>query len=339
MRHASHLQYLTILLVTVALVGCQADITSPMEGPEYNSVTAQATQSQSNSCVPTGTGLTAKVVNQDVIRQTIEIGDCDVGAYFDEDGVVKKSTFNQPNNNPAPSEQFLVRVEGDAEVDVTNSKFHVTEGYGDQIVHVGLIDGATGDVTRNVLTGRKRAGILLDGSGTSAVVKGNKLTGVGPTTSGWAENGIQVSRGATGTVKNNKVADHWWDDKSFASSGVIVFGSDDVTVHGNTLRGNDLAVALVGDGNKAKRNQAGVSHSKAQTTGFAGAFVSGDPNSVQNNVFGSNPTDPADYGIFDAGTNTTIKRNVINGFSTAIESGNNVDENVLTPAADRSPNS
>lgn len=297
-----------------------------------------AAASDGTTCHPTGTGLTAKVVNEDVVGDTIDVEDCDVGAFFDEAGTVSNATFVQPDDDPAPNVQYLVRVEG-AQVDVSNSTFDVTDDYQHQIVDIGYLDGASGTIANNTLTGFKRAGILLDGTGTSGTVRDNELTGVGPKDTGWAENGIQVSRGAGGVVRDNDVTDHWWDKRDFCSSGVIVFGADNVTVGHNTVKASDCGIILAGDGNESVRNHIVVHHRNADTVGFLGVGVFGDENDVLKNNIRSHPTHSADTGIFVQGDGNVVQRNIVNGFEEGVVVVGDGEEsnNVATPAGSQAP--
>lgn len=277
-------------------------------------VTDETRFSHGSTCHATGTGLTAKVVNEDVIGATIEIGDCDVGAFFDEDGVVKNASFVQTDATPAPNVQDLVRVEG-AQVDVTDSDFHVAPDYVHQIVHIGYRDGATGVIAGNTLTGFKRAGILLDGEGTSATIQRNEVVGVGEKATGWAENGIQISRGATGTVTDNRISDHWWDENDFLSSGLLVFAADEVTAQRNTLEGNDGSILLFGDRNNAIHNVVRATapdDSKDGTLHF-GAIVSGEDNGVRQNDFTTATQADAGIFVFAGSANTKLIRNSFDG--------------------------
>lgn len=290
------------------------------------------------ACQPTGTGLTAVLVNEDVVGSTIDIGDCDVGAFFNVNGVVQEATFLQPDDDPGPSVQFLVRVEG-AKVDVTDSEFNVTETYEDQIVHVGYLDGASGFITDNNLTGFKRAGILLDGEGSSGQVRGNMLDGVGPKSTNWAENGIQISRGASAVVRDNVVTNHWWDLTDFCSSGIIIFQSDNVTAFTNTVEGNDCGIFLWGDRNDALQNSVVVEHKDATVSGdpdgsagFGGVLIVGDNNGVRQNVIEGDDKAVAGIWVFGGGTNNKLIRNSITGFDQEIlDSG---DETKLPPPFD-----
>lgn len=275
------------------------------------------------ACQSTGTGLTAVVVNEDVVDQEIDVGDCDVGAYFDEDGTVDGAVITQADDDPGPSEQHGVRVDG-ADVRVTDSEVDVTEDYVHQFVAVGYRDGATGLIADNTITGFHRTGILLDGSGTSAEVRGNEVIGVGPKSAGWAENGIQISRGATGTVKDNAVRDHWWDLNNFVSSGILVFDAADVTVQRNSLSGNDAAIALQGDRNNVIHNTVDATDEDGDVSGIfhAGAIVySGEDNGLrQNELTSGSPSGSVSFGIFVTGaaTNTKLIRNSLDGFATPI---------------------
>lgn len=273
----------------------------------------------SSHCIPTGYGtLTANYVNTDIVGITVDV-DCDVGAFFDEDGVVDGATFKGTFDN-AQSRQYGVLVVG-ADVDVRNSNFDVEVDYPGQWVGTAHREGATGVVADNEMTGFKRAGILVDGAGSSATVRGNTVIGVGPKSSGWAENGIQISRGATGVVSQNVVKDHWWDLNNFVSSGIIVVGSDDVTVQHNTLAGNDAALAIAGDRNNVSNND--VDATADGTSIFhAGAIVyGGTDNALVNNTFTSGSPDGSfNFGIFVVGgsDNTKLIRNSITGFNTPL---------------------
>lgn len=311
------------IALAFAVAGCESDVSLAPDGDAGGpAVSSAVVDGDEVSCRDTGTGLTAALVNQDVVGRTVDIGDCDVGAFFDEDGAVRGSTFEQPDPDGAGAgtDQFLVRVEG-AEVDVTDSEFVVTDDYRRQIIHVGLAAGASGAVAGNELTGFKRVGILLTGEGTSGTVKRNELTGVGEKEEGWAENGVQVSGGATATVSANTVEDHWWDRNDFVSSGVIVFGSDGVTLHRNAFAGNDASIVLVGDEINAIHNTVEASApdgSRDGTQHFGAIVSSGEDNGLRQNEFTS-ATD-ADVGVFvsAASVNTKLIRNTFDGFAEEI---------------------
>ncbi len=91
-------------------------------------------------------------------------------------------------------------------------------------------------------------GITARSAGTSALIDGNTVFGIGPTPD-IAQNGIQVSFGATGTVTGNVVGDAVYTGPSYGSSGILVYASPNVAVTNNTVSNTQYAVAVVGEGN------------------------------------------------------------------------------------------
>ena len=71
-------------------------------------------------------------------------------------------------------------------------------------------------------------GITADGSGTVATITGNYVVGIGATTL-IAQNGIQVSDGANGSVKNNTVTDDVYISPEggpyYSASGILLYDS------------------------------------------------------------------------------------------------------------------
>ena len=58
-----------------------------------------------------------------------------------------------------------------------------------------------------IITGYAKNGITIDGFGSDGDIHDNTVSGFGPT-SVVAQNGIEISRGATGEVYNNSVSDN-----------------------------------------------------------------------------------------------------------------------------------
>lgn len=200
-----------------------------------------------DGCQDADDDLTAKYVNTSVIGDVVEVGECDVGVYFDEaapaNARVQGATI--VGNPDYADDQIGVLAHG-ASVRVANSTFEMlpdTAGsYPRQYVHINLRAGADGHVVGNDLKGNHRVGIVARGAGTTATIRGNSVNGSGAINEGWAENGIQVSYGATGTVMANEVRDHWWGGGD-VSSGILIFESDGVMVRGNELAGNEASIA------------------------------------------------------------------------------------------------
>lgn len=299
-----------VLTLAVAVGACErAEILEPSASASL--------QGSVSGCEPTGTGLTAKVVNRDVVGDTVDVGSCDVGAFFSESGRVRGAAFVQPDTdaNSGNGVQYAVLAVDGARVDVRGSSVAVTDDYARQFIGIGLRDGARGTIADNTVTGFHRVGILLEGAGTAATVRRNVVTGIGEKTSGWAENGIQVSGGARGTLVDNEVADHWWDENDFLSAGVIVIQADGVTLRGNRLAGNDAGMVLFGDRHKAVRNRLRATAPDGQREGTLhyGALVSGRNNALVHNDFRTGTAADVGIYVFAGSRNTKLIGNAFSG--------------------------
>ena len=103
--------------------------------------------------------------------------------------------------------------------------------------------GTTGKATieDNVICGYQKGGIVVDNVGSEADIIGNQITGWGETPV-IAQNGIQVSRGATAIVQENTVSGHWYTGDNWSSAGILLYEAGDTTVTGNTLNKNQVAI-------------------------------------------------------------------------------------------------
>jgi hypothetical protein len=100
------------------------------------------------------------------------------------------------------------------------------------------------------ITEHQKIGIVVDGTGSDATITGSTVQGVGATPL-IAENGVQVSRGATATVSGNTITAHECDHTSCGpdpltqtqSIGVLLSNAGAGTVvQFNSLSSNDIAV-------------------------------------------------------------------------------------------------
>lgn len=98
----------------------------------------------------------------------------------------------------------------------------------------------------NVQTYQKN-GITVDGAGTTTTISNNYVVGQGPTT-GAAENGIQVSDGATGTIKLNDVVDDVYSPSTVGASGILIYDSGSLTIHANTVSNTQFGIVIFSDG-------------------------------------------------------------------------------------------
>jgi parallel beta-helix repeat protein len=154
----------------------------------------------------------------------------------------------------------------------------------------GTAGAGTAKVTGNSVSNYFGAGILVDGSGGSATVKSNTVTGRGAANGGIAQYGVQVSRGATARVESNTVT----NNTNGNNSGGIYFFQDGGTnsvAAKNTVSGNDIGIWLdTSSGTCAGAIQV-VNNDVTGNTGYAGIFVQNTNNvEVENNSVFNNTT-------------------------------------------------
>jgi len=93
------------------------------------------------------------------------------------------------------------------------------------------------NVTGNTVSSYQKTGVLVKGQ-VSAVVTGNTVTGYGPV--GFiAQNGIQVSAGATAAVNTNTIKNNDYTPKSLDACGLLIFQANGVKVGKNAFSGNE----------------------------------------------------------------------------------------------------
>jgi hypothetical protein len=167
-----------------------------------------------------------------------------------------------------------VLVEGGASLTLADS---VVEQIGDfplqgcqSGVGVDAGDSLTGQVGHATLTddtikAYQKNGVVIDGPGSTAKITGTTVTGSGPTPV-IAQNGIQISFGATGSVSHSIVSDNNYtgtpaeegDYPTYADGILVAGGGGSVCgignssplvrgarITGNTLTNNDVGVQLV----------------------------------------------------------------------------------------------
>jgi parallel beta-helix repeat protein len=176
-----------------------------------------------------------------------------------------------------------------------------------------LATTGTATISHNTIDGYQKAGIVVDNTGSSAVIHHNTISGAGSTAL-IAQNGIQISRGATADVNHNTVSGNLYAPQSDASTGILLYQSGAVTVEQNTLLNNDIGIdAIVANGSKIDHNQVtGSTFDGIVLDSTTGATL--DYNTTNNNGFrdsSSNPTADAGIALVNS-KNNTITQNTSN---------------------------
>jgi nitrous oxidase accessory protein NosD len=154
-------------------------------------------------------------------------------------------------------------------------------------------------ITRNLIDRFQKNGITVDNTGSRATILGNVITGIGPTPV-IAQNGVQISRGAYGVVRGNRISDHSYDfPLVFSSSGVILYGdavdgspAPGTTVAENVIFRNDDNIVAYGT------TRARILDNRAtNSTFYDGIYMAVD--SVENLIEGNYLRDNAEHDCHD----------------------------------------
>jgi len=203
----------------------------------------------------------------------------------------------------------------------------------------------TGKVTieDNTVQAFQKNGITAN-DGVQAYIGGNTMYGLGAT-SGAAENGVQFSFGATGTVVKNRIGDEIWAPDQFgdtgdAAAGILVYDSAGVTIQGNGLSATQYGIVVASDGTMPADGAQITSNSVGRTYLYDSVDVCGAGNATitGNNLQGSDEAGihlDSSCGTPSAGN--TVTGNTINGACAGILEGTgssgNVSSNTITTAA------
>ena len=172
-------------------------------------------------------------------------------------------------------------------------------------------DGSSAVVVQdNSVHDYQKNGITASGTGTSLVARRNKVTGLGPTPH-IAQNGIQLSFGAGGTIENNVVANHVWsrctaDDCAFVSTNILVFqAADGAVTRGNTVVNSQVSIDYF-------QTNGGTIQGNDVTQSSPFDAISVDGGSSNNMIQGNVLSHSDEAGIFLDGNGNTVRRNTVN---------------------------
>jgi len=270
---------------------------------------------------------------------------------------IRQFTIQGPGDGPCDSIEYGVRV--DSGGSATIEKNHITHirdaPFGGcqngNAVQVGrAAESTTGSATvkDNTIDDYQKTGVVVSNNGSSATVQNNTIQGVGPTAL-IAQNGVQVSGGATGSVKNNDISGNVYTPQTFVSTGVLLFSPGAVTVENNNVHDNDVNVYdfLSSTAVSIKNNEtyggtfdgfdvvsssgATLENNKAHDNLFDGVYLSDTAggNTLRNNELTSNGEDGInlDSANDNTLTNNKTRSNSRDGVHASSGSTNNTIQN------------
>lgn len=137
--------------------------------------------------------------------------------------------------------------------------------------------GTTGTATiqNNTIVGYQKNGVTVSNVGSSALVENNTVTGAGAVNF-IAQNGVQVSGGATATIRGNTISGHSYTPFTWVSTGVLIYDAD-ANTQGNTISQNQVGIYHIDgngthDGNLINATAAGTA-----SPGFWGVIADDPP--------------------------------------------------------------
>ena len=217
------------------------------------------------TCQPTGfirdgINMTAAVIggaNTDVNASTAGgTPACNIGVYVPpgSSAAIYQSQIHGANYFGVVANASHASVAGNHVYDIGESPFNGSQhGVGvffttleqDGVTSTGA--AASGNIMLNTIDSYQKNGVVVNGPGAVISTTDNTVTGEGQITY-IAQNGIQYSRGAAGTVKTNTISDNWYADSPDAvqACGLLYFNSDAVKASGNKFRGDEQNVCNFG---------------------------------------------------------------------------------------------
>lgn len=181
------------------------------------------------------------------------------------------------------------------------------------------------DILNSSVHDYQKTGILANELGTDVVVKGNAITGIGPTPA-ISQNGIQIGFGAKARIEDNSIINHIYalctqpsdPPCQESATNIILFDVSNVRVHRNNLGKSQTNILLFGNSNEVKSNVI------FDSDVWDGVAIFGDKNDVSgNSIFNSD-----EAGVYVDGNQNKVVGNTINEAPIGIlEAGASSDNN------------
>ncbi len=145
-----------------------------------------------------------------------------------------------------------------------------------QVGRAALSTSGTAEITNNLIEAYQKNGITVSHTGSDAAITGNTVTGAGPTAV-IAQNGIQVSGGATATISGNTVGRHSYTPFAYVSTGLLLYGAGTVDTLNNTVSENQVGIYIIETNGVHDGNVISASGAGTGSPGFWGLVVDAPP--------------------------------------------------------------
>lgn len=249
------------------------------------------------------------------------------------DVTIRDFTISGPGGGGCDSIRYGVRVGEGASAKIRGNHITMIHDFpfsgcqnGNAIQIGRQFEASTGsaEITNNGIDTYQKTGIVVDNAGSNATISHNLIVGVGSTVT-IAQNGVQVSRGATASVQHNEINDNMYSPMTFVSTGVLLFQPGAaVDVSHNKLRRNDETIySISAVGPKIQHNDiavstfdgiglddtsgAAVAHNTSEVSGLDGIWVASTSanNTIAHNKMKNNTEHDAHDDSVGTGTGGT----------------------------------
>jgi nitrous oxidase accessory protein NosD len=170
---------------------------------------------------------------------------------------VRDFIITGPGDGGCDSLRFGVRVDGGGSATIRDNHItHIRDILPPPALSgcqngVGILVGrqfegqiGTAKILDNTIDNYQKGGIVVDNTGSSAEVAHNVTFGVGPSGT-IAQNGIQISRGATAAVHHNEVSGHAYLGPDEATGILLFLGGGGVLVEHNRVTDNQTGIRAI----------------------------------------------------------------------------------------------
>jgi hypothetical protein len=194
------------------------------------------------------------------VNGTLDATGCNIGVYYGptQTGAIGAATISGANYYGVVVDRAAVNVTGATIHDIGESPLNGTQhGVGVLYTTIELsstsndvltVSGhATGTLSGTTITNYQKNGVVVSGTGASVKVLSNTVTGQGPVNY-IAQNGIQISFGASGTVTGNIVSNNWYTGPTYTACGLLFYQAAGVKQSANVFSGNQTNVCNAGRG-------------------------------------------------------------------------------------------
>jgi len=168
----------------------------------------------------------------------------------------------------------------------------------------GVFSTGSARIEGNLVDNYQKNGIVVGGSGSSAVIAANRVFGSGPQLI-IAQNGIEVLQDATAEVKHNFVSSHIFTPQTVSPAGVLLALAGSVDLNHNTVVRNDVDVFT-----EFSSAPSSLTHNRTRASTFDGIVVV-----LANNVtVGENLTEQnggPGIGLYDGATANVLSGNQV----------------------------